>query len=35
MLQHSEDSVNNENVDADIAVFEHPMGPQQPPLMIG
>ena len=35
VLQLSEDSVNNGNVAADVAVFQHPMGPQQPPLMIG
>ena len=35
MLQHSDVSVNNVDNDAEVALFQPPMGPQQPPLMIG
>ena len=35
VLQHSDDSVNNVDNAAEVAVFQPPMGPQQPPLLIG
>ena len=35
VLQLSEDSVNNANDAAEMVVLQHPMGLQQPPLMIG
>ena len=34
-MQLSGDSVNNGHDAADLALFQHPMGPHQPPLMIG
>ena len=34
VLQLSEDSVNNVDNAAEVAVFQPPMGPQQPPLLI-
>ena len=35
VLQISEDSVNNVDIAADVAVFQPTMGRQQPPLLIG
>ena len=35
VLQLSDDSVNNADNAIEVAVFQPPMGPQQPPLMIG
>ena len=35
VLQHSDVSVNNIDNEAEVAVFQPPMGPQQPPLLIG
>ena len=35
VLQPSDDSVNNVDNAAEVALFQPPMGPQQPPLMIG
>ena len=35
VLQPSDDSVNNVDNATEVALFQPPMGPQQPPLMIG
>ena len=35
VLQPSDESVNNVDNAAEVALFQPPMGPQQPPLMIG
>jgi hypothetical protein len=35
VLEIFEDSVNNVDNAADVVVFQPPMGPQQPPLLIG